>query len=88
MRIIIDINVLNAEEVIKAHRGQIIGLLTDVIMSKESKRKKVNVTLCNKIVEALREELPKQLAEEMVKAEISYKIIDIDSSKEEEEEEE
>jgi hypothetical protein len=87
MRIIIDINVLNAEEVIKAHRGQIIGLLTDVIMSKESKRKKVNVTLCNRIVEALREELPKQLAEEMVKAEISYKIIDIDSSKEEEEEE-
>jgi hypothetical protein len=86
MRIIIDINVLNAEEVIKAHRGQIIGLLTDVIMSKESKRKKVNVTLCNRIVEALREELPKQLAEEMVKAEISYKIIDIDSSKEEEEE--
>ncbi len=87
MRIIIDINVLNAEEVIKAHRGQIIGLLTDVIMSKESKRKKVNVTLCNRIVEALREELPKQLAEEMVKAEISYKIIDIDSSREEEEEE-
>jgi hypothetical protein len=87
MRIIIDINVLNAEEVIKAHRGQIIGLLTDVIMSKESKRKKVNVTLCNRIVEALREELPKQLAEEMVKAEITYKIIDIDSSKEEEEEE-
>lgn len=87
MRIIIDINVLNAEEVIKAHRGQIIGLLTDVIMSKESKRKKVNVTLCNRIVEALREELPKQLAEEMVKAEISYKIIDIDASQEEEEEE-
>lgn len=87
MRIIIDINVLNAEEVIKAHRGQIIGLLTDVIMSKESKRKKVNVTLCNRIVEALREELPKQLAEEMVKAEISYKIIDIDASREEEEEE-
>jgi hypothetical protein len=88
MRIIIDIDVLNAEEVIKAHRGQIIGLLTDVIMSKESKKKKVNVTLCNKIVEALREELPKHLAEEMVKADISYKIVDISSSKEEEEEEE
>jgi excinuclease UvrABC helicase subunit UvrB len=84
MRIIIDIDVLNPEEVIKAHRGQIIGLLTDVIMSKQSKKKKVNLTLCQRIVEALQEELPKHLADEMVKAEIHYKIVDLDIYREEE----
>jgi excinuclease UvrABC helicase subunit UvrB len=84
MRIIIDIDVLNPEEVIKAHRGQIIGLLTDVIMSKQSKKKKVNLTLCQRIVEALQEELPKHLEDEMVKAEIHYKIVDLDVYREEE----
>jgi excinuclease UvrABC helicase subunit UvrB len=84
MRIIIDIDVLNPEEVIKAHRGQIIGLLTDVIMSKQSKKKKVNLTLCQRIVEALQEELPKHLEDEMVRAEIHYKIVDLDVYREEE----
>jgi lipoate-protein ligase A len=76
IRIILDLDVENPEEIIKAHKGKLIGLLSDVVMSKESKRKKVNRLVAEQIVDVVQEELPKELEKEMVKAKISLRIVD------------
>ena len=45
IRVTIDIEVTNPEDVIKAHRGQMIGILSGMVMGKASKQKKVNIIL-------------------------------------------
>ena len=35
MKLTVDIDVLNPEEVVKVHKGQIMSLLTDVMLSKD-----------------------------------------------------
>lgn len=74
IRVTIDIDVTNPEEVIKAHRGQIVGLLTDVVLGKASKQKKVNLAVANEFVNILKVELPRELEKEMVSAKIKYSI--------------
>jgi hypothetical protein len=74
IRVTIDIDVTNPEEVIKAHRGQIIGLLSDVVMGKASKQKKVNLAVASEFINVLKEELPRELEKEMVNARIKYSI--------------
>jgi hypothetical protein len=76
IRIILDLDVENPEEIIKAHKGQLIGILSDVVMSKESKRKKVNRLVAEEIVKVVNAELPIELEKEMVKAKISLRIVD------------
>lgn len=88
IRVTIDIEVTNPEEVIKAHRGQIIGLLSDVVMGKASKQKKVNLAVANELVNTLKKELPSELQKEMVNAKIRYSIQENISLSPEEEEEE
>ena len=41
MRIIIDIDVTNVEEVVKAHKGEWQNLLAGVLLSKSKKKKRV-----------------------------------------------
>jgi hypothetical protein len=72
IRIILDIDVTNPEEVIKAHKGQLYGLLTDVVLSKEGRKRKVNQALADQVIETIKIELPRELEKELVKAE--YKI--------------
>lgn len=74
MRIIIDIDVTNIEEVIKAHRGEWQSLIAGVLLSKDKKKLRVEKAVCEEIVKALEIELPKGLDEEMVKANILYSI--------------
>ncbi|MCB9197073.1 MAG: hypothetical protein H6600_01325 [Flavobacteriales bacterium] len=74
IRVTIDIDVTNADQVIKAHRGQIIGLLSDVVMGKASKQKKVNLAVATEFVNVLKKELPIELQKEMVSAKIRYSI--------------
>lgn len=74
IRVTIDIDVTNADEVIKAHRGQIIGLLSDVVMGKASKQKKVNLAVASELINVLKSELPTELEKEMVTAKVKYSI--------------
>jgi len=82
VRIIIDLDVTNPEEVIKAHKGQMMGLLSDVMLSKNSRKKKVNLEVAKEIVAALEKDLPIEMEKEMVAANVRYEIIkDIDMDK-------
>ncbi len=40
MRITIDIDVTNPEEVVKAHKGELVGLIADVMLSKTKRKKR------------------------------------------------
>ena len=82
VRIIIDLDVTNPEEVIKAHKGQMMGLLSDVMLSKNSRKKKVNLEVAKEIVAALEKDLPVEMEKEMVSANVRYEIIqDIEMDK-------
>ena len=74
IRVTIDIEVTNPEDVIKAHRGQVIGILSGVVLGKASKQKKVNLAVATEFVNVLKEELPRELEKEMVNAKIKYSI--------------
>jgi len=74
MRIIIDIDVTNIEEVVKAHKGEWQNLLAGVLLSKNKKKKRVEKAVCQEIIKAFETELPKGLKEEMVEANITYSI--------------
>ena len=77
MRIIIDIDVTNVEEVVKAHKGEWQNLLAGVLLSKSKKKKRVEKAVWEEIIKAFELELPKGLKEEMIEANISYSIEDI-----------
>ena len=74
VRIILDLDVENPEEVIKAHKGQLMGLLTGVVMNKESKKRKINLAVAQEIAAIVSQELPKELEKELVKAKFTIKI--------------
>ena len=76
MRIIIDIDVTNPEEVVKAHRGELVGIVAGVLLSKENRKIRVEKAVCEEIIKVLETELPKGLQEEMVEANISFAIED------------
>jgi len=79
VRIILDIDVTNPEDVIKAHKGQLMGLLTDVVLSKERKKKRVNNIVAEEIVAKVNEVLPIELKKEMVEANYTVRVEEIDS---------
>jgi hypothetical protein len=74
MKVIIDIDVLNAEDVMKSHKGEIIGLMAGIMLSHEKKKYKVEKAVCEELVNILRVELPKALKEELIAAEAHYYI--------------
>jgi len=76
MRIIIDIDVTNVEEVVKAHKGEWQNLLAGVLLSKSKRKKRVEHGVCAEIIKAFEVELLKGLKEEMIEANISYSIED------------
>jgi len=76
MKVIIDIDVKNPEEVVKAHKGELLNLIALVMLSKEKKKYKVEKAICDEMLKILKIELPKALKEEMVDAIINYDIID------------
>mgnify|MGYP006101797643 FL=1 len=76
MKLIIDIDVLNPEEVMKSHRGEIIGLMAGIMLSHEKKKHKVEKAICEEMVNILRVELPKALKEELIEAEAQFFIED------------
>ena len=78
MKLEIEIDVLNAEEVLKAHKGELMGLLTDVMMSKDKIKKKVEKAILEEMISQLSEELPKALREEYVNAIVNYRIVEDD----------
>ena len=74
MKVIIDIEVLNPEQVMKSHRGEIIGLMAGIMLSHEKKKHKVEKAVCEEMINILRIELPKALKEELIEAEAQYYI--------------
>jgi hypothetical protein len=76
MKLIIDIDVQNPEEIVKAHKGELLNLIALVMLSKEKKKNKVEKAICEEMLKILKIELPKALEEEMVDAIINYDIID------------
>ena len=78
MRITIDIDVTNPEEVVKAHKGELVGLIADVMLSKTKRKKKVEQAVCEEIVKIMKQEFPKGLQEEMVEANVSFNIEELD----------
>jgi len=74
MKVIIDIDVLNPEDVMKSHKGEIIGLMAGIMLSHEKKKHKVEKAVCEELVNILRVELPKALKEELIEAEAYYYI--------------
>ena len=83
MRITIDIDVTNPEEVVKAHKGELVGLIADVMLSKGKRKKKVEQAVCEEIVRIMKEEFPKGLQQEMVEANVSFNIVEIEDIEEE-----
>ena len=76
MKVIIDIEVLNTEEVVKTHRGELVGILAGVMLSKEKKKLKVEHAICDEMVKILSIELPKALNEELIDANVKFQIED------------
>ncbi len=74
MKIIIDIDVTNPKEVVRAHKGELVKMLAGVLLSKDIKKAKVERAVCQEIVKVLEEELPKGLKEELVEANIKFSI--------------
>jgi hypothetical protein len=74
MKVIIEIDVHNPEEVIKSHRGEIMGMITGVMLSKEKKKLKVERAICEEMVNILETELPKVLQEELIEAEVKFSV--------------
>jgi len=77
MRITIDIDVTNPEEVVKAHKGELVGLIADVMLSKTKRKKKVEEAVCDEIVRMMKEEFPKGMQQEMVEAKVEFNVIDL-----------
>lgn len=80
MRITIDIDVLNPEEVVKAHKGDLVGLISEVMLSKVKKKKRVEKAVCEEIIRIMQEEFPKGLEQEMVKANVSFNIEELNEN--------
>lgn len=76
MKVIIDIDVQNPEEVIKSHRGELMGMLTGMMLSQEKKKIKVERAICQEMVDILEVELPKVFKEELIKADVKFIIQD------------
>ena len=74
MKVIIEIDVQNPEEVIKSHRGEIMGMITGVMLSKEKKKLKVERAICEEMVNILETELPKVLQEELIEANVKFSV--------------
>ena len=74
MKLIIDIDVLNPEEVMRSHRGEIVGLMAGIVMSHEKKKYKVEKAICDEMINILKVELPKALKEEFIEAKTQFSI--------------
>ena len=80
MKVIIEIDVQNPEEVIKSHRGEIMGMITGMMFSKEKKKLKVERAICEEMVNILQTELPKVLKEELIEAKVDFSIDGVEES--------
>lgn len=76
MEIRIRLEVQNPEQVLKAHKGGLMGFFAGVVMTKETKKKRIEKAVCEQIVASLEEELPKRLEEECVKADVKIEIVE------------
>ncbi|MBM78704.1 MAG: hypothetical protein CL846_09495 [Crocinitomicaceae bacterium] len=76
MKLVVQIDVQNAEEVVKAHKGQIMGMISDFMISKDKVKYKVERAIYEKVVDKISEELPKALNDEFISAKIKLEIID------------
>ncbi len=76
MEIKIKVEVENVDEVLKIHKGEIMGFLADVVMSKQKKKRRVEKAVCEQIIAGLLDELPRRLQEEMVQAQVDFELVE------------
>lgn len=70
-RVLIEIDVLNAREVIKKKKGRIAQWLASLVYKEDILKKKVEEEICKEIVKALSENLDKEFSKEGVSARLS-----------------
>lgn len=78
MEIRIKLDVENPDEVLKAHKGGVLGFVADMVLSKQKKKYRVEKAVYEQIAAGLREELPARLDEECVKAIVKVEIVNDD----------
>ena len=76
MKLVVQIDVDNAEEVVKAHKGQLMGMFSDFMMSREKVKYRVERAIYDEMVNQLSKEIPKALHKEFISAKIKFEIID------------
>lgn len=70
-KVFIEIDVLNAQEVIKKKKGRIAQWLASLVYKEDILKKKVEEEICKEIVKALSENLDKEFSKEGVSAKLS-----------------
>ncbi|MBT6513886.1 MAG: hypothetical protein HOK65_03880 [Crocinitomicaceae bacterium] len=80
MEIKIKVQVKNADEILKVHKGGILGFFADVVLSKDKKQEKVEKAVCEQIVHHLKTEMPRRLEEEQVKTILEFEIVNNNDS--------
>jgi hypothetical protein len=75
-KVIVEFEVLNTMEIVKAKKGRFIGLVASLFMSEAKLKQKVEEKIKADLVEGLRDNLSKRLAEEGVSANIKVTAVD------------
>jgi hypothetical protein len=71
----INIEVLNAKELVKREKGKFTGFIAGLVMSDELLRKNVEEKVCLEIVKKLKETLEPGLQSEGIKANTSFSVV-------------
>ncbi len=73
-RISVQIDVLNAQEVVENKKGKAIKWIASVFLSEAALKKKIEDKICQEIIKSLRENLDKSLKEEGVAANLTISV--------------
>jgi hypothetical protein len=70
----IHLDVKNAAQVVSHQKGKWMGLAAGLFMNKNKLKMKVEQAICQEVVKALEANIGKSLAEQGVKADISFSV--------------
>ena len=70
----IHLDVKNAQQVVNSQKGKWIGLAAGLFMNKQKLKQKVEQAICQEIIKALEANIPHSLAEQGVRADISFTV--------------
>jgi hypothetical protein len=71
----INLNILNAEEIMHERTSNFTSFIADVVFNNKKIKKKIEKEVCRRLIKQLKEKVEPGLIEEGVKAELTYSII-------------